>query len=215
MRHRPAARHCALRAGVVLACLVAAATLVAVSPAAAQSVPKRTPEQLKASIDAHGGDFDYLLGDWQFTATSKEWGKFGGFWSAVRLDGGQILDEYRIAGGDGETIYVTSTVRAYNAVLDRWELVGMDAGTGLQDIGTGKRVGNEIHIEQTFGVMTQKPSKWRIRYFNIQPDRFSWMADRSTDGGKTWEKEHQTIEARRIGVARKMGPLAPARKAGS
>lgn len=196
----------AFRAGIVFVWMIAAAP-----PLAGQSVPRRTAEQLKASLDAHQGDFDYLLGDWEFTATSREYGKFRGYWSAVRLDGGQILDEYRVVGDRGETFYVTSTVRAYNAVMDRWELVGMDGGHGLQDVGTGRRVGAEIHIEQTFDVMTQTPSTWRIRYFDIGPDRFSWTGDRSTDGGKTWVKEHQRIEARRIGPPRKMEPLAPAR----
>src|SRR4029453_11781321 len=72
-------------------------SLVAGSPTSAQT-PARTPEQLKSNYDAHAGDFDYLLGDWQFTATSKEWGKGQGYWSAVRLAEGQILDEYRLVG---------------------------------------------------------------------------------------------------------------------
>jgi hypothetical protein len=52
----------------------------------------------------------------------------------------------------------------------------------------------------------------RIRYYNIQPDRFSWAADRSTDGGKTWVKNFQTIETRRMGPPRLLGPLAPVKK---
>jgi len=52
----------------------------------------------------------------------------------------------------------------------------------------------------------------RIRYHDIRPDRFSWTADRSTDGGKTWVSPYQRIEARRIGAARSLGSLAPARK---
>ena len=135
-----------------------------------------------------------------------------GYWSAVRLDEGQILDEYRVVGDKGETYYVTTSLRNYNSVLDRWELVGADAGAGLQDIGTGRKVGAEMHIEQKFGVMSDTPSVWRIRYYNIQPDRFSWTADRSIDGGKTWVKNHQQIEARRIGPPRSLGPLAPAKK---
>jgi hypothetical protein len=177
----------------------------------AQTPAKRTPEQLQASYDAHKGDFDYLLGDWEYSAESREFGKFRGYWSAVRLDGGQILDEYRVVGDKGETFYVTSTLRSYNKNLDRWELVGMDAGNGLQDVGTARRVGTEIHLEQRFGVMSDRPTTLRIRYYNIQPDRFSWTADRSIDGGKTWEPKHQTIEARRIGPPRSLGPLAPAR----
>ena len=189
---------------ITVVCLCAALT-------SAQTPAKRTPEQMQASYDAHKGDFDYLLGDWEFSAVSVEYGNFRGYWSAVRLDGGQILDEYRVVGDKGETFYVTSTLRSYNKVLDRWELVGMDAGNGLQDVGTGRRIGAEIHIEQRFGVMSDRPSTLKIRYYDIQPDRFSWIADRSTDGGKTWQAKHQTIEARRIGPPRSLGPLAPAR----
>ena len=177
----------------------------------AQTPDKRTPQQMQASYEAHKGDFDYLLGDWEFTAVSREYGNFRGYWSAVRLDGGQILDEYRIVGDKNETFYVTSTLRNYNKALDRWELVGMDAGNGLQDVGTALRVGTEMHIEQRFGVMSDQPSTWKIRYYDIQPDRFSWIADRSTDGGKTWQAKHQTIDARRIGPPRSLGPLAPAK----
>jgi len=172
---------------------------------------KKTAKELRASFDAHKGDFDYLLGEWEFTTVSKEQGPAKGFWTAVRLDTGQILDEFRIVGDKRETWYVTSTLRSYNAGLDRWELVGMGEGGGLQDVGTGQRVGNEVHIEQKFGVALGRTSILRIRYYNIQPDRFSWTADRSMDGGKSWSKDDEKIEAHRIGPARSLGALAPAR----
>src|SRR6476619_2837894 len=146
----------------------------------------RTPEQLKAAYDAHRGDFDYLLGDWEFTAESRQYGKFRGRWSAVRLDNGAILDEYRVVGDKGETYYSTTTIRAYNAASDRWELIGMDHGGGLQDFGVAQRKGSEMHIEQKFGVANGSPSMMRIRYYNIERDRFSWTADRSTGSGKHW-----------------------------
>jgi hypothetical protein len=185
--------------------------LFAAAPLPAQTPPQRTPEQIRASFEAHKGDFDYLLGDWEFTSVSKEYGPGGGFWSAVRLDEGQILDEYRVVGDSGQTFYVTSTFRNYNSVMDRWELVGADAGTGLQDMGTAQKVGAEMHIEQRFGAMWGEPSLWRIRYYDIQPDRFSWAADRSSDGGTTWDRDYLTIEARRIGPPRSLPALAPAR----
>jgi hypothetical protein len=186
--HAAAAHVAAMRTIILL--------LLALPLFAAPPVPKPAPEN----------DFDYLLGDWEFTANSKEWGKFHGLWSAVRLDEGQILDEYRIVGGDGKTIYVTTTVRNYNKRLNRWELVGIDAGNGLQDIGTGKRAGAEMHIEQKYGT-----SLWRIRYYDIGADRFSWTADRSMNDGKTWTTAYQTIEARRIGAARSLPPLTAAK----
>lgn len=196
------------RIGVLLAALI-----VIAAPISAQTPGRRTREQVQASFDAHKGEFDYLLGDWEFTSVSREFGPGRGYWSALRLADGQILDEYRVVGDSGQTYYVTSTLRNYNAVADRWELVGADAGSGLQDFGTGQRVGAEMHIEQTLGVARGNPSRWRIRYYNIQPDRFSWSGDRSTDGGKTWDANFLTIETRRLGPARSLSPLAPPRNA--
>jgi hypothetical protein len=158
-------------------------------------------------------EFDYLLGDWEFTSEDKEHGKLRGYWSAVKLAEGQILDEYRVVGDKGETYYVTNTLRNYNKFQARWELIGSEPGGGLQDFGTARRVGNEMHIEQTFGVAAGKPSMMRIRYYNIRPDAFSWAGDRSSDGGKTWVKDHLTIEARRIGPPRTLPSIAPARNA--
>ena len=190
--------------------LLIGALLVALL-AAQTPAKKKTGKELQAAFEAHKGDFDYLLGEWEFTSVSKEHGPAKGFWTAVRLATGQILDEFRVVGPNRETWYVTSTLRSYNAGLDRWELVGMVEGGGLQDVGTAQRVDGEVHIEQKFGVANGNTSILRIRYYNIEPDRFSWTADRSTDDGKTWSKEDQKIEAHRIGPARPLGALAPAR----
>src|SRR2546425_8092270 len=124
--------------------------MVALAPAlSAQATGQRTREQIRASYDAHQGDFDYLLGDWEFSSVSREFGKGRGYWSAVRLaEGAQVLDEYRVVGDSGETYYVTNTLRAYNAVLDQWELVSTEGGTGLQNIGTGHRIGAEMHTDE-------------------------------------------------------------------
>jgi hypothetical protein len=177
------------------------------------AIGQATADQIQAACKAHAHDFDYLLGDWEFTAVNRD-GKFHGLWSAVRLaDTGQILDEFRIINDNGDTVYVSTTLRAYNGILDQWELVSVDKrGTGLTQIGTGHRVGGEMHIEQKFGFGTSTAWISRIRYFNIRPDDFSWNADRSLDNGKTWIKDFQQIEAHRIGPPRPFGPLAPARK---
>ena len=196
-----------MRYTILVAAMVAMAT-----PLSAQARAHRTPEQIKASYDAHQGDCDYLLGDWEFTATSQQYGTFRGRWSAVRLaDGAAILDEYRVLDDSGGTIYATTTLRAYNATLDQWELVSLGGDNGLQDRGTGHKVGAEMHILQKFGVMSAAPSLWRIRYSNITADHFSWAADRSTDNGRTWTALFQTIEARRIGPPRHLPALAPAK----
>ena len=158
-------------------------------------------------VKDHAGDFDYLLGDWEFTSMSHDYGKGHGYWSAVRLPDGQILDEYRVVGDKGETYYVSTTLRVYNAVLDQWELVSAEPGAGLQNAGTAHRDGAEMRVEQRFGYGSEHPSLWRIRYYDIKPDRFSWSGNRSTDGGKTWIANFLQIDAHRIGAARTMEPL--------
>jgi hypothetical protein len=175
---------------------------MAAVPLGAQTEAAKTRAERRARYEAHKSDFDYLLGDWEFTAQSVEWGKYGGHWNAVRTAEGHILDEYRILDDKGGTIDVTSTVRSYNSAADRWELISMNEGGGLQDFGTAQKVDGEMHIEQKFGVAGGSPTMLRIRYYNIRTDRFSWSAEGSKDGGKTWVKDFLRIEARRIGGAR-------------
>ena len=79
-----------MRRFLILAACVLFASVARVD-AQAPSAPKQ----------GHEHDFDYLLGDWQFVATSKQYGKTEGRWSAVRLSTGQILDEYRLVDGKG------------------------------------------------------------------------------------------------------------------
>src|SRR5439155_22809136 len=123
----------------------------------------------RASYESHKNDFDYLLGDWEFTAQSKEWGKHHGYWSAVRLDGGQVLDEYRVVGDNGETYNLSTTLRAYSANRDQWELISVGQSDGLQEFGTARRQGAHMLIEQTFPPMSERPSISAIRYHAIQP----------------------------------------------
>lgn len=199
-----------MRDFIVVLCV---AGLFGESAASAQAASPQTEEQRAAAYDAHKGDFDYLLGDWQFTGNNSEFGTFRGYWSAIRLSEGQILDEYRVVDDRGETLFVTTTIRNYNAFADRWELIGMDRGNGLRDAGSAQRDDGEVRIEQRFGVAAGgTPNILRIRYHDVRADRFSWSADRSTDGGKTWTSPYQTIETRRIGAARSLSALAPARK---
>jgi hypothetical protein len=196
---------------MVCVCLAIAFTGIAHS----QSAGPRTWEQMRAAFDEHKGEFDYLLGDWEFTGIRREpegERKFHGYWSALKLAEGQILDEYRVIDDKGETVYVTTTLRAYNGQRDQWDLISADTGAGLRDLGVAHWAGTEMRLEQTFGVGTKYPTNWRIHYHDIQPDRFKWAADRSIDDGKTWVANFQTIEARRIGPARSMGPLAQPKK---
>jgi hypothetical protein len=179
--------------------------------AADSQAPATTPLPAPAVAPGPEHDFDYLLGDWEYSGVRKEEGgdwQVHGLWSAMRLgDGAKVLDEFRMLSEDGETLYLSTTLRAYDQRHQRWDLVSADPGTGLQNIGTAYREGSEMRIEQTFDANEPTPSLWRIRYHDIRPDRFSWKGDRSRDGGKTWVKDFMVLEARRIGPARTLEPL--------
>ena len=69
------------------------AIVILTTPLLADQTPaKRSPEQTRASHEAHRGD-------WEFTANSQQYGKFRGYWSAVRIgDGADTLDEFLVLG---------------------------------------------------------------------------------------------------------------------
>jgi hypothetical protein len=114
----------------------------------------------------------------------------------------------------GDTWYQTETLRVYDAQADLWNLVSTGVGAGLRNTGPARKVGDEIRIEQTLGVdgPQPQPALVRIRYYNIQRDQFSWVSDRSLDGGKTWILESGRIEARRIAPAQGTWSLMPTTK---
>lgn len=169
--------------------------------------PSRTPEQIKTSYETHKGDFDFLLGDWEITVHTQN-GIRHGYWSVVKLANDQIFDEYRLVSDKGETTFLVTSVRNYNAVVDQWELVNMNGQNGLQETGTAHKAGDEIHLEQK--VDQRKPGVIRrVRYYDIKTDHFLWNADLTLDNGKTWIPNVTQIEARRIGPARDMVLTSP------
>jgi hypothetical protein len=136
--------------------------------------------------------------------------KIRGYWSANRsADGALVTDEYRSVDESGQTIYVSTTLRVYNPVTERWNLIGVEPRSGIPQLGTAWREGNDIRIDQTFTGHDGVSRLWRIRYYNIEADRFSWKADISSDGGKTWAENQMTMEGRRTGPARPPGALTP------
>ena len=92
--------------------IIFAAALILALPVTARLLRaqnSQTPEQLRASYETRKHDFDYLLGDWEFIANG---GEFHGFWTAIRLEDGQILDQFRVTGNDGATLASTVSVRS-------------------------------------------------------------------------------------------------------
>jgi hypothetical protein len=103
-------------------------------------------------------------------------------------DGLVLQDRWELQGSEP-----TLTWRVFNPSRKLWELQGLKARRGSWDPGTAWSDGDQRFVLQTFTGVSQA----RIRYYRIQLDRFSWRADVSTDGGKTWLRDGWILEARR------------------
>src|SRR5207244_7591559 len=94
----------------------------------------------------------------------------------------------RRAGSGEPTKSGTWTMRSVDQL-------GGQTGHWSDLVGTKK--GQEIHAEQRGRTPDGRTTILKIRYFNIQPNHFSWVADRSEDGRVTWAGEYGRIEATR------------------
>lgn len=180
------------------------------SAAVPSDADKQVAQQLRDEYAAHKGEFDFLLGSWKLTALYPQSGlKVQGTWDAVSLaDGGYVLDELRAIDDAGKVTFSATMVRSYDAARSHWEIVSLGEGTGLEQYGTGVFTNGEMIVVQNFDVSSPHPSLLRLHYFDIQPDKFSYSADRSTDAGATWTKDFLKAEVRRVGPPRKMGIVA-------
>ncbi len=148
--------------------------------------------------------FDYLIGEWRFVATSRNPagpGRFGGRWRAWKaFDGWGVQDEYRILDTLGVTRYLGYTTRIYRPAEGNWLLSYLDVGRGTfhKQFAEQREDGMHLWWEATG---PQGPFLSRVRYYDITPTSFRWQQDRSFDGGKTWVEAFLTIEATRVAGA--------------
>lgn len=116
-------------------------------------------------------EFDFWLGTWQ------------GVWDGGEatntitkiMDGRVILEQFRMPGFEGMSVSV------YDPEEDVWRQTWVDSvGDYLDFVGGRVDGGMELRREAPGGL-------FRMLWHEIEPDRFSWRWERSTDGGTTWE----------------------------
>jgi hypothetical protein len=146
------------------------------------------------------GDYDALIGMWEFSFQSREPdGSFGspfkGHWTFEKKgDGGIIEDHWR---PDNPTTPMASSLYTYR-VFDPdekvWRLVGANSrGGGIIPGRTWADADGRSGIEWYGDVLV------RFRYFAMTANRFLGRQDQSRDGGKTWILDTGMMEARRVG----------------
>lgn len=198
-----------LALGVIVAAAIAAGAQAPATPPAAVSRQIGLPDTSGASFDvadsarAKGapGDWDFLVGMWQFRFQSRRNGAlwnpaFSGHWTASRKRSANAMveDHWR---SDNPTTTMddgTWTYRVYNPRRKLWEMQGVDSGSGAWQPGLCWSDADNRYVVQHYGRTIM-----RIRYFDIRDDSFSWRADASGDGGRTWTLDVWTMTATRIG----------------
>jgi hypothetical protein len=168
---------------------LAALLAVLAAPPENSSTPVPPPE---------ASQFEFLIGTWDVVEEPNLPGvpeKVQGRWTAQRAaDGFMVVDEFRISDGEGGTAYLGETYRVYNPSAKRWEFRFVEPYSGTWHEGTAVKVGDEMHLTQG---SPAGGSMAKIRYYNISRDHFSWISQRSRDGGKTWTPGAK-IEATRV-----------------
>jgi len=156
--------------------------------------------------------FAFLIGTWRCESRVK--GQDGTYTSydatwvgRYILDGYVIADEFRQVDAEGATIQLGQTFRSYDIERGVWEMRWLDAlnstwlELGPEDLGGVTVTDTAIIFKhgRPPGLEDLLPAHaiFRTGFYDISEDRFTWRAEISTDGQRTWE-EVQVIEARRV-----------------
>jgi hypothetical protein len=163
---------------------------------AARLTPEVRPNGQPNASASTDHDFDFLVGTWEFTAVAKIPGApptYPGIWTAKRTgDDAVVEDAYKVVDDQGVRRFLGVTYRAFDAKKKLWTTAFVVPPSGTWKLGTAWREGDEIWE----GSPDESKTK-RARFYDIAPDHFHWIAERSTDGGMSWSSYVQ-VEARRV-----------------
>jgi len=144
-------------------------------------------------------DYDALIGTWEFRfqvrkADGSYYPAFPGHWTfEKRAGGGLVEDRWRPDDASTPMDHSLFTSRTFDPARQLWQMIGSQSSGGRIQPGlTWSDRSNRYAIQRSEGAIN------RIRYLAMEPDRFLWRSDRSTDGGKTWMLDAAVMSARRI-----------------
>jgi len=119
-------------------------------------------------------DFDFWLGTWR-----ADWDGGEGTNEIAKILGGRVIHEH-FRAGDFEGV----SVSVHDDSTDTWRQTWVDSqGNYLDFAGTRVDDGSgavDLRREAADGL-------YRMLLHELEPDRFSWRWERSSDGGASWE----------------------------
>jgi hypothetical protein len=147
--------------------------------------------------------FDFLIGDWKvegsrYAPNGETMQNYAGAWRAQYLhDKRMIMDDFTIHAPTGQEVSAFVTLRTYSPITKRWEMAGISA---FQPAVNGKWYGNfadgEMHLTMEGLMPDGRSFRNRIRFHDIERDRFQWESLISHDEGKTWIKISSLVARR-------------------
>lgn len=154
-----------------------------------------------ATKTASPGDFDFLVGLWEFRFQNRRKDgsyqpPFAGHWFVEKrnVKGGMIEDHWRADAPTASLESGTYSYRVYSPSRKLWTMQGVNADVGFWEPGLAWTDGESRCVVQHYdGFMM------RIRYFDITPTSFLWRGDISNDNGLTWTRDWWIMEGKRIG----------------
>jgi hypothetical protein len=198
-----------IRHTLVALALVAGATKTGMNPSspAGEGRTIQMPDTLGAnfaigdSANKSGtpADYDALVGTWEFRFQSRDGqGRFQpaftGHWTFEKKPGGGLIEDRWRPDNPSVPMAVTLyTYRIFDAERKVWQMYGTWPGSG--EIEPGLTWSDGV---SRFAIQRSKSGISRIRYLQIDKNKFLWRSDHSVDGGKTWMLDAGTMEARRI-----------------
>jgi len=125
-------------------------------------------------------DFDFWLGEWQVTWNA---GRERGRNSIAREYGGNVVYE-RFDGRPGIDL-VGMSVSVYREAVDRWFQTWVDDAGNYFALQGGLADGEMILLGEQSGPRGRV--SLRMRFSDIEDDRFTWRWESSKDDGATWD----------------------------
>lgn len=190
--------------------LVTASALPTLADAQHGNAPAAAP-RLTNVAPAEAAQLDFLIGQWEVVVTPQATSMAArihgaptllGTWKAWKvLDGFGVEDELRIVDRSGNPNSLTHALRLYDAAEKRWTQVTFDAYRGRTTPAAGEWVNGEYWVRSTGRDAEGKPYVQRARFHDITADGFKYVADRSSDGERTWETAVLRMEARRVAAS--------------
>ncbi|MEM7413550.1 MAG: hypothetical protein AAF430_25180 [Myxococcota bacterium] len=174
-------------------------------------ITDETVSTFLAGPPAEMADFAFLLGEWEheairYDAQGSVQRTHRGRWRARTIASGRIvLDEVISLRADGTEIASMATLRTFCPTPSRWEMTFLTAHQPALPISFGgARVGDELHLEVRVAGAPEAPCLAKVRFFDIQPDRFRWEQSMRS-GEDAYEKSVEISASRTSEVWRLPG----------